>query len=281
VRGSAAQALINFQFVNTTGTLEEFVAYMSMTYGTVASPSVLLQDFFSAKQRPDEDLALWSQRIQMLYRRAGAAQEHTLQFKYRNEDLKSRFWQGLLNARLQDLLRPYKDDDQVAFETLMLQARGLSQEFKSDASTRAKSKPVASLQPPEVFAASCTATTDTVPTQATSKSKMKTVSSTGNDDTLAALVKRIEELEKRCIRPPAPSFGQHNVSTGNPRPFRPRPRGTCFYCNGDDHFIRSCPYTPRNQTPNPYYGTFPSYNQFQDRSGNWRGPRPWTNPWAQ
>jgi hypothetical protein len=293
LRGDGAQSLINFQTCGMGHGIQDFVAYMSVTYGAVAPASTLLQQFFSASQGESETVTSWSSRLQGLYRRAVVAQEHTFHPMHRNSDMKSRFWQGLRDTRLQDTLRQDKDDSGIFFEQLVLKARMLEQEFQASASTSSRSKvrPVASIQAPS-YTQLATPTTTSPPIQVTPKTNVKSVASAASGTesaTVMELRKRIEQLEKQVAKgndqsghaQPRGPFTWNQVSTPRSYNFRPRYGYSCFYCGQEDHFIRTCPHKQQSASQPHYAMNSQQQSQIRYDQGNWRGPRQRTNPWAQ
>ena len=75
-------------------------------FGNVARGVSVLQEFYTATQRPDESIALWGIRIEEIVQKAIEKGHVTLLQK--NNMLKTKFWRSLYNTEL-------KNDTRVQF----------------------------------------------------------------------------------------------------------------------------------------------------------------------
>ena len=77
--------------------VEDIVAKLEGFYGTVESGAVLLQQLYSAKQGPDENIATYSARLQLAIDRA--QNRGGISPTAKDETLRVVFWKRLLSAR--------------------------------------------------------------------------------------------------------------------------------------------------------------------------------------
>lgn len=121
IRGTAANALLNLGVeVQPALTLEKF----DVIFGNVLTSEMLLEDFYTSRQRDKETVTVWGCRIESLLNKA--KQQGTIASV---EDMaRTKFYSGLRNERVKSALR-HKFDSGSTFAELLKQARMLEHEF--------------------------------------------------------------------------------------------------------------------------------------------------------
>lgn len=107
-------------------TVTEIIHKLGSIYGSVQSGETLMEHFYSERQRPKkENCAAWSCRLEdLVYQAAskGAIDRSDIPIR-----LKKRFWSGLKDRQIKDVLRNRVDS--LTFEELLAEARALEEEY--------------------------------------------------------------------------------------------------------------------------------------------------------
>ena len=90
LKGDAARVAMR---LGPDASLEFLLAKLETTYGLSIQNDRLMAEFYSAKQKPEEDVTAWANRLEDLLYKAG--QRHLISPPERNEKLCSMFWSGL------------------------------------------------------------------------------------------------------------------------------------------------------------------------------------------
>jgi hypothetical protein len=107
--------------------LDTIVAKLKSVYGTVFSGQTLLQRFYAGAQK-EESCAQWACRLECL---AYDAEEKKMVTRTAVPGmLKAQFWAGLRDRRIKNALRHRKDE--IGFEELVVEAREIEEEYKSE-----------------------------------------------------------------------------------------------------------------------------------------------------
>lgn len=135
VRGLAADLLQN---LGTHVTVDKVLHEFNTVFGDVCSSEQLMQDFYNAKQSPDEDVAQWGCRLLQLAKKAadaGAIPESDFDEKMRNK-----FFNGLADAHMKLSLRHRFDDIHEDYHSLLLAARAIACEEKGASASKKSAK---------------------------------------------------------------------------------------------------------------------------------------------
>lgn len=84
----------------------DIIARLESNFGNVASGEAMLQEFYTAQQRFDEDIVDWGLRLENILQRAIEKEKVTGD---RNDMLKSKFWRSLHSQDLKNATKMYKD----------------------------------------------------------------------------------------------------------------------------------------------------------------------------
>jgi hypothetical protein len=173
VRGMAADMLLD---LGVGASVSQIISEFDMIFGDVKTGEQLNEEFYMAKQEPNENITQWSCRLRGLASRtceAGALKDDEVKCKLRNK-----FWSGLHSSEIRNALR-YHYHNEEPFESLVKAARLVENEVRP---TKAGKKHQAAQQQ--------------IQQQSTDSAKL--------DDILAYVKKietRVEQLEQqRCIK---------------------------------------------------------------------------------
>lgn len=123
LKGTASAVLLNLGLdVDTTSVVDKF----NVVFGNILPSEMLLEDFYTARQKDCESVVAWGCRIESLLKKA--KEQGTIEG---TEDMsKTKFWSGLRNDKVKSALR-HKFDTGESFHELLKRARMLEHEFQS------------------------------------------------------------------------------------------------------------------------------------------------------
>ena len=164
LKGEAARVL---HTLGETPTVDQILTKLKGIYGPVQTGALLLQSFWSEKQKDDESAAAWGCRLE--------DQMQLLKEKKQVEEreasriLCTKFWSGLRSSKLKDATR-YRYETTQDFDELRVSVRSIEQEYQEDKDTH--------------------------------KARVHTTTAdAGLSDLVKKLLKRIDELEEQVKQP--------------------------------------------------------------------------------
>ena len=84
---------------------EEILHKLESVFGNVASGQSIMQEFYTAVQQPDENVTMWSLRLEEILQRV--AEKSSISAEQKNVMLKERFWRSLHSTELQNATQVY------------------------------------------------------------------------------------------------------------------------------------------------------------------------------
>lgn len=125
VKGTAADVLLNMGVsVNEHDILSKF----DIIFGNVLPSEVLLEDFYTARQQPDESIVPWACRLESLLARATKG---TSDRGDNSKMLRTKFWGGLRDGNVKNGIR-HRYDAGDSFSNLLQAARQIEHESAID-----------------------------------------------------------------------------------------------------------------------------------------------------
>lgn len=106
-------------------------------YGTVASETSLLTQFYSSQQGEKEDVSAWSVRLEDIIQKVG--KEEMISRSTLDEMMRSKLWTGLYDDRLKQATR-YKYETTKKYDELIVELRKIEQELCPSAKSEKKAK---------------------------------------------------------------------------------------------------------------------------------------------
>ena len=88
--------------------------------GNVASGQSVMQEFYTTVQQPDENVTMWSLRLEEILQRV--AEKSTISVEQKNVMLRERFWRSLQSTELQNATQVYYHQTKI-FEELRRKVR--------------------------------------------------------------------------------------------------------------------------------------------------------------
>ena len=125
LKGEAAHVL---KRLGPRATVKQILKKFDGVYGIVEAGEETLAEFYSARQKEDEDVSTWGCRLEELLDRAISA--GVIGGKDTDEMLCKRFWTGL-RPKLKEASR-HKFDTITDFDRLRVVVRGIAHEFKDE-----------------------------------------------------------------------------------------------------------------------------------------------------
>jgi len=136
LKGEAALVAMKLGSQASTASL---LTKLKSAFGTIRRSSVLMSEFYSIRQREDEDVATWSCRLDRLMFQL--AKQKTIPSDEQDDMLRTRLWDGL-TPRLKSIAG-YKYDAIASFDELRLCLREMEFDLKRESVPRSKPKTVA------------------------------------------------------------------------------------------------------------------------------------------
>lgn len=122
LKGTAASVLVN---LGVDVTPKHVVDKFDVVFGNILPSEMLLENFYTARQKDSESVVAWGCRIETLLKTA--KEQGTIQA---TEDMaKTKFWSGIKDQQIKSALR-HKFDSGVTFEELLKRARMLELEYQ-------------------------------------------------------------------------------------------------------------------------------------------------------
>ena len=84
---------------------EEILHKLESVFGNVASGQSIMQEFYTAVQQPDENVTMWSLRLEEILQRV--AEKSSISAEQKNVMLRERFWRSLHSTELQNATQVY------------------------------------------------------------------------------------------------------------------------------------------------------------------------------
>ncbi len=209
IRGTASEVLLN---LGEEVTIEDVLKKFELVFGNILPADVILEQFYTARQRDTEAVATWACRLEELVSQLRAKDAGGTTGDAAKSMLRSKFYSGLRCGVLRNSLR-HRYDAGATYEELLMAARVAELEEDSE-----KKKATAKVNQ-----------ATTVDSQTAKKL----------DKVLAALEdvqKRLEKLEVDKTQPTASGQPQGQAK-GYPRQFN----GNCYKCGKFGHPKFKCP----------------------------------------
>ena len=102
LKGPARKALITLK---PNASSADIINKLESVFGNIASGESVLQEFYTASQKPDESVTMWGLRIEEFLQRA-IEKGHVTQ-EQRKKMLRTKFWRVLYSTDLQNATRVY------------------------------------------------------------------------------------------------------------------------------------------------------------------------------
>lgn len=230
IRGTAAEVLLNIgQGVDPAQILSKF----DVIFGPALSSQALLEDFYSARQKENENAVRWACRLESmlnLVRDQGIISGDIEAMK------RSKFWSGLKSDHMKNALR-HRFDAGENIKGLLTAARAVEHEMQGDDGLKvdfqsAMRKGSGKSAKVQVQEASVTSTLE---------QKMDKMM-----DLFAAFSSRIEKVEKTTERRHNEKKTKYQQSGTTPKTTQTTYKAKeetrdCFYCHEPGHLIADCP----------------------------------------
>lgn len=133
LKGQARKVLVT---MGPSAKLEQIMEKFESVFGNVASGESVLQEFYTATQRPDESIALWGIRIEEIVQKA-IEKGHVTPLQ-KNNMLKTKFWRSLYNTELKNATRVHFESID-SFEMLRRKVRAEEYEMAINKTATEKS----------------------------------------------------------------------------------------------------------------------------------------------
>ena len=215
LKGTAANILLTMgEGVSPIQIIEKF----DVVFGVALTSEVLLEDFYTAKQKEGEKAVIWGCRLEQML-----SQLRNRGFVQPNEDqmLRSKFWGGLTNVHLKNALR-HRFDSGQNFQQLLLAARIIEHEAVENTT--------------DVLSTDVKVLGSGKSTKA--QAQVKSQQSVSHDSKLDDILRKMERLGDRIK-------GLEEQRKSLPKTTEAR---ACFYCKKDGHLIRDCLKLQRKKT---------------------------------
>lgn len=125
LRGVAADLVLN---LGVQASIDRVFDKFQRVFGTVSTPEVLLEQYYSSRQSVDESVATWACRLEELLRKL---QDRGCQLEGQSVVmLRSKFWSGLKDASVKNAIR-HLYDSRASYDDLLVAARRAEQEESS------------------------------------------------------------------------------------------------------------------------------------------------------
>ena len=185
LKGQARKVLVT---MGPSAKLEQIMEKFESVFGNVASGESVLQEFYTATQRPDESIALWGIRIEEIVQNA-IEKGHVTPLQ-KNSMLKTKFWRSLYNTELKNATRVHFESID-SFELLRRKVR--AEEYEMAINKIATEK---SLKAEDKNQSSTSSTLKLTPSNKV-EAQQQLVQQDQNTKLLKDLMKRLESLESK------------------------------------------------------------------------------------
>ncbi len=136
LRGTAAEIMRN---LGNQITVDKLLSRLDVTFGNVLSTEQLFQEFYSARQRPDESISGWAGRLEALLTQL--REQGSLNPAASQDMLRSKFWSGL-GSDSNRMSSRHKFDAGASYEELVKYVRKIDFEVRSLETTKSKKSSV-------------------------------------------------------------------------------------------------------------------------------------------
>ena len=185
LKGQARKVLVT---MGPSAKLEQIMEKFESVFGNVASGESVLQEFYTATQRPDESIALWGIRIEEIVQKA-IEKGHVTPLQ-KNSMLKTKFWRSLYNTELKNATRVHFESID-SFELLRRKVRAEEYEMAINKTATEKSLKA------EDKNQSSTSSTLKLTSSNKVEAQQQLVQQDQNTKLLKDLMKRLESLESK------------------------------------------------------------------------------------
>ena len=213
LKGTAAEVLLNMgDGITPTQIINKF----DVIFGSALSAEAMLEEFYRAKQKPEENVVVWGCHLETLLSKV--KRQSNLGGDC-DEMLRTKFWSGLKDDHVRNGIR-HKYDAGIPFSQLLVAAKTVEYEQRTHIATSAN---------PSVAA-------DTKKKSSTAHVQVQKESAEDKLDELLkkmdAMGKRIQVLEKQhSVKPKSGAYKNYLA--------QPETR-ECFYCHNVGHIIKDC-----------------------------------------
>ncbi|XP_052783523.1 uncharacterized protein LOC128219668 [Mya arenaria] len=111
-----------------TATIRDILDKLESNFGYVKSEESLIEEFYTAVQGREEDVASWGTRLESIFRRA--VEKGQIDEDRKESILKTRFWRHLRNTELRNATRIYYETN-ISFEEFKRKVRREEQELET------------------------------------------------------------------------------------------------------------------------------------------------------
>ena len=123
--------------MSTTASSRDIISRLENVYGNVACGQAVVQEFYTAVQSAEENVAEWAVRLEEILKRA--VDKGQIIEASRDEILRSKFWRGLFSQDLKNATKIYYESERN-FEKLLYKVRSEEYELrKPEADSKKKS----------------------------------------------------------------------------------------------------------------------------------------------
>ncbi|MEW8547742.1 MAG: hypothetical protein AB2693_29895, partial [Candidatus Thiodiazotropha sp.] len=194
LKGQARKVLVT---LGAQATNAQIIEKLESVFGNVASGESILQEFYTATQKPNESVALWGIRIEEILQKA--IEKGHVNSQQKNGMLKNKFWRALYDKDLKNATRVHFEAIE-SFELLRRKVRAEEYEMAANKSVPEKEK--VEIKPkPAAVSFDKKAEVNTVEVQ------HQPVQQDLNTKLLKDLVKRMESIENRLTNIEKPRQG--------------------------------------------------------------------------
>ena len=210
LKGEARKVLVT---LGAQATNAQIIEKLESVCGNVASGESILQEFYTATQKPNESVALWGIRIEEILQKA--IEKGHVNPQQKNGMLKNKFWRALYDKDLKNATRVHFEAIE-SFELLRRKVRAEEYEMAATKSIpeKEKVKEVENKAKPVVVSVDKKTAVNTVEVQ------HQPVQQDLNTKLLKDLVQRMEKIENRLasIERPRPANRWNQANWRNPKP---------------------------------------------------------------
>lgn len=208
LKGTAAGVLLN---LGPNVTVNEIVNKFDVIFGNALSSERLLEEFYSARQKSDEDVAVWGCRLETMLNQA---KEKGLIAENLDDMKRSKFWSGLHSRDMSNALR-HRYDSGESFTSLLVAARSVEHEWCMH-KEETKKVPETKVKPESAH--------------------VRSQQAEPQNEKLDQIMKNLQQLSSRLR-----SLEEKGAAAVPQRSnFNRKDPPECYYCRKRGHMIRDC-----------------------------------------